>query len=354
MAKDYYKVLGVERGASPEEIKKAYRQLAKQYHPDLHKGSKEHEEKFKELNEAYRVLSDEKARANFDRFGTAEENRGASGFEGFDFGMGDFDINDIFESFFGGTGRRFSSRRARNGADIEVELPLSLEEVAAGATKTINLKLEVECGNCKGTGGEPPSGVQTCSICQGAGYIKTTRTTPFGLFATTSPCKRCGGAGRVIVKPCHQCSGSGHVRHTEEINVDIPAGINDGDRFRIQGKGEMGRAGGSTGNLYIVVRVQPHKIFKRQGGNLLLELPIPFATAVLGGSVKVPTINGEAELKVVAGTEDGSNFRMRGLGLKQSHGYGRGDQIVRVSIIIPKKLSKKQRELFEQLKKEEL
>ncbi|RLB01670.1 MAG: molecular chaperone DnaJ [Deltaproteobacteria bacterium] len=347
MTEDYYQTLGVEKGATSEEIKRAYRRLAKKYHPDINKdeGAEDH---FKKINEAYKVLSDPKARAQYERFGSAGPQAGFGGdFRGFDFGFDDIDIGDIFSSFFGGGGKTRS--RAKRGRDIQVEIPITLEEVAAGVTKTITLKREVMCDRCQGSGGEPPSGVQTCSICGGTGVVQQTRSTPFGIFSTNAPCSRCNGTGKVIVKPCSKCHGRGRVREESEIEVEIPAGVADGDRLRMSGKGEAGAYQGRSGDLYVYIMVLPHKLFKRDGADLLLDQKIPFHVAALGGKISVPTIDGEAELKIPAGTEDHSVFKLRGQGLKRLHGYGSGNLLVTIYIDVPKSLNHAQKRALKEL-----
>ncbi len=340
---DYYEKLGLSKGASLEEIKKAYRTLAKKHHPDLNRGDKASEEKFKEINEAYKVLSDPKTKDHYDRFGN-NDSQGSSGFRGFDQGgYQDFDLGDIFSSFFGGGGsRRPTSRRGRN---IQIEVSISLEDVAEGITKVISLNRNSTCDRCHGTGGEP-DGIQSCTICGGSGVVQTTRRTPFGIFATNAPCRRCGGTGKIIVKPCEKCKGKGKTRIEEEIEVDLPAGVESGNRLRVPGKGEAGERGGPAGDLFVYINVLPHNFFERQGMDLLCEKPINFVTAAIGGKITIPTINGEAELKIPTGTQDGSLFKLRGQGLRRVHGGGRGDQLITISIKIPKKLNRNQKNIL--------
>jgi molecular chaperone DnaJ len=350
MAKDYYKILGVSQGASLDEIKQAYRKLAKQHHPDLHQGDKHKEEAFKEINEAYKVLSDPKARANYDRFGASggDFSSGFTDHQGFD-----FDFDDLFSSFFGGRPRRGYQSRPRRGRDINIEIELTLEEVAQGDEKVVTLKKDVLCPHCDGTGGEPPSGVETCSLCNGSGVVQTTRGLGFGIFSTTAPCRRCNGTGKVVTKPCKECRGQGTVRVTEEIVLNIPPGVDTGDMLRMPGKGEIGAKGGPPGDLIAHIKVANHPVFQRDGADLVYELPIDFATAALGGSVDVPTISGDdLTLKIPPHSEGGTVFRIGGQGLERMRQHGRGNLLVKVSIDVPKRLSGKAKRLLEELKSE--
>ena len=344
--KDYYNTLGVSKDASLEEIKKAYRTLAKKYHPDLHRGDKGNEEKFKEINEAYKALSDPKTREGYDRFGSAGPQGGFSGHEGFGDFSGGGGFEDIFQSFFGGGRQRNGPRK---GPNLEVGIEISLEEVAKGVKKSLRLEHDVVCNHCHGSGGEQ---VEQCSYCQGSGYVKTTRGTPFGIFATNAPCKRCQGTGKIIVKKCNECRGRGTISKTEKIEVEIPAGVHSGDMLRVSGKGEPGTNGGPQGDLIVHILVLEHELFKREGDNLILDIDVNYPTMVLGGKISVKTIEGEAELKIHSGTEDNSTFRMRNQGLPRMNGYGKGDLLVKVTIKVPKRINRKQKQLIEELESE--
>jgi len=357
MPKDYYKILGVSEKAGADEIKRSYKELAKKYHPDLHKGDKEKEEKFKEINEAYRVLSDEKLKANYDRFGSAESPGGfQGGTSGFDFREFDFsDLNDIFGdfgSFFGSSetsrGRRAS--RARKGADLYHGIEITLEEAAAGVTKSFILEKNEECEACSGTGAENGE-FRTCDVCRGTGYVQSTRRTPFGIFSTSGPCRKCGGAGKIADKQCRECGGTGTVSRRKKIDVSIPAGIESGTDLRIAGEGEPGLRGGRPGDLYIRVEIRKHDIFERKGSDLYCTVQIPYSTAALGGEVSVPTIDGRASIKIPSLTQPGTVFRLRGKGLARISGYSSGDEYVTVTIKLPKSLSRRQKELIEELSK---
>ena len=305
--KDYYKILGVGKNATKDEIKTAYKKLAKQYHPDLNK-SPDASEKFKEINEAAAVLGDDQKRAQYNQFGTAgEQFQGFSGFDFSDFmsdigGMG-FDFDSIFENFFGGGGR---ARRRQRGSDLRYDLEIELEDAAFGAAKTISVLKDEECHKCKGTGAESPDEIITCDECRGRGVSTRTQRTPFGLFSTTTTCRKCKGQGKYIKRECHECSGRGIVEKTRKIEIKIPAGAVDGTNLRIQGEGEAGGRGVQSGDLYVVVHVNPHKIFKRHGNDIYLKIPVSFPTAALGGEIEVPTLKGKADLKIPAGTQSGT------------------------------------------------
>jgi molecular chaperone DnaJ len=342
MSRDYYEILGVSRSASREEIKKAYKKLAKQFHPDLNKEDSKAAEKFKEVNEAASVLGDDDKRKQYDGVGHDAFTRQGPGFDysnygssyGFDFGSSDFD--DLFESFFGG------ARRARSrGADLRAQVSLTLEEAFEGVKRKLQVRVHEPCESCNGAGG---SGVHSCPSCHGTGMIVQSRRTPFGIFQTQSSCSNCHGSGKVVKETCKSCSGKGVVSREKHIEVDIPAGIADGNALRIRGEGEHGVGDSSRGDLYVIVRVSEHELFERQGDDLFLEVPISFSQAALGAEITVPTINGKAVLKVPSGTQSGDVFRMRGKGMPSDHGSG--DQLVRVIVEVPTKLSKKQRDLI--------
>jgi len=356
MSKDYYKILGVEKSATKEEIKRAYKRLAKKYHPDLNKNNPNATEKFKEINEAASVLADDEKRSQYDQFGTTAEDFGRQGFGGFDFsdimdnifGAG-FDFDSIFESFFGGSdifGRRRRSRA--RGADLRYDLEITLDEAAEGITKTITIPRLEKCHECDGKGG---SGIQNCPECNGTGISRRTQRTPFGIFATQSTCRNCQGEGNVIKKQCFKCNGEGRIERTRKLEIKIPAGAETGTNLRIIGEGEAGEKGAASGNLYVVVHVKDHRLFERDGNNLNIEVPISFVTASLGGEIEVPTLKGKATLKIPSGTQTGTTFRMRGKGLPSLHGDGNGNQNVKVIIQTPKKLTKKQKQLLKEFGK---
>lgn len=353
--KDYYKILGVDRNATKEEIKTAYKKLAKQSHPDLNKNPGA-AEKFKEINEAAAVLGDDQKRAQYDRYGATGEQ--FAGFEGFDFsdfmsdigGFG-FDFDRIFENFFG-SGQGYRTRRKQRGSDLRYDLEIELEDAAFGAAKTISVPRAEECGQCHGSGAESPSDIATCDECNGRGVSTRTQRTPFGLFSTTTTCRKCRGEGRYIKKECQECDGRGVVRKTRKIEVKIPAGATDGTNLRIQGEGEAGEKGMPSGDLYVVIHVKPHKIFERHNNNIYTKVPITFITAALGGEIEVPTLKGKANLKIPSGTQSNTVFRMRHQGIPDLHGHNVGDENVEVYVIIPEKLTKKQRQLLEEFEKE--
>ncbi len=357
MTKDYYQILGVSKNATKEEIKKAFKKLALQYHPDRAPDDKksEYEEKFKEINEAVSVLGDDKKRQQYDQFGDAAFSGGGAGFQqGFDYsdimsqfrsGMfGDFD--DIFDHLFGGGKGR---ARARRGADLLYEAEITLEEAYSGASKTISLNKLERCPECKGKGAHE---FESCHHCQSSGYIKRTQRTPFGLFQQTGPCPYCHGKGELPQDSCENCGGEGLVRRKKELEVSIPAGIEDGMRLRVPNEGEIGEYNGPAGDLYLQVLINPHKIFQRKGKDLHLTVPVSFSQAVLGDEIEVPTIDGKAKLTIPAGTQTETVLRMRGKGMPSLHGSEKGDQLVIVHVIIPTKLSKKQKELIKELDEE--
>ncbi|MFO7264954.1 MAG: molecular chaperone DnaJ [Limnochordales bacterium] len=352
--RDYYEILGVSRDASQEEIKKAYRRLARQYHPDVNKDDPQAEEKFKEINEAYRVLSDPEARARYDRFGHAAFDGqpgagGFGGFEGFDpaggfEGFGDL-FDDLFEMFTGGAARP-RARGPVRGRDIEMEIVVDFEEAVFGAEKTYEVSRIERCARCNGDGAEPGAPIRTCPECNGTGQVRHVRQTPFGHFITATTCPRCRGEGRFPETPCSRCGGAGVAQERRRVTVRIPAGIDSGYRIRLRGEGEAGLRGGPPGDLYFLVRVRPHKLFRRDGADIILEQPIPFWQAALGGEIEVPTLEGTHKLHIPEGTQHGAEFRLRGLGVPRMGGYGRGDQVVRVKIEIPRKLTPEQKELL--------
>lgn len=353
MAKrDYYEVLGVSRDASQEEIKKAYRRLARKYHPDANPNDKGAEAKFKEISEAYKVLSDPQKRANYDRFGHAEPGQqGFDGFGGFGgFGGGfeqNFGFDDIFDMFFGGGGRRRRSG-PQKGADLRADLEITFEEAAFGVEKDINVLRTETCDFCGGSGAAKGSRPVTCSNCNGTGQVQSTYSSPLGRIVQSRTCERCRGSGKIIENPCPVCGGTGRQRKRRKIHVKVPAGVDDGSRLRLSGEGEPGERGGPQGDLYVFIRVKPHRLFKRDGNNVVCEWPISFVQAALGDEVVIPTLDGKAKLKIPEGTQSGTTFRLRGKGIPYLNGYGRGDQYVRVVVKIPTKLSQKQKELLRQ------
>lgn len=348
MAKDYYEILGVSKDASRDEIKKAYKRLAKKYHPDVNKelGSAE---KFKEINEAAAVLGDDQKRAQYDRFGTADFN-GAGPGAGFDFsgfGGGNFDFDDLFESLFAGGpfgGFRQSRRRGpRQGADLRYDLEIDLEDAVAGKESHITIPRYETCPECKGSGAASSADITTCPDCNGRGVVSRTQRTPFGMFQTTSTCRRCHGEGKTISKPCGTCGGDGRVEKEMKIKVDIPAGVETGTTLRLGGQGEAGEKGARHGDLYVVVHVKPHRIFERKGDDLFVEVPVSFITATMGDSIEVPTISGKAKLKIPAGTQSNTLFRMKDKGVPNLRGSAVGSQYVRVVVHTPENLNAKQK-----------
>jgi molecular chaperone DnaJ len=346
-----YDTLGVKKGASADEIKKAYRKLAAKYHPDKNPGDASAEEKFKDVQNAYDVLSDAEKRKQYDRFGDANGRRG---FDPGDFnfrGGGNFDVGDIGD-LFGGLFNRGTTRTRRpqpeRGADIEVPVNLSFEDSLRGLETKIPVEVTTACRECGGTGAEPGTTPVICPECNGRGVISESQ----GLFALSQPCPRCRGNGTVIEKPCHKCHGTGTEKRTRRYSVRIPAGVKDGTRIRLKGKGEVGRGGGPGGDLFVVTRVQPSKLFERRGSDLVIDVPVTYAEAALGATVEVPTpYGGRVSLKVPPGTQDGRQLRIRSQGAPKLKGGGKGDLIARLRLTVPKKLTKKEREALEELQK---
>ncbi len=348
--RDYYEVLEVGREASDTDIKKAYRKLAKQYHPDVNPGDKNAEAKFKEINEAYEVLSDQQKRSRYDQYGHAGVD--PNSFGGAGAGFGDFDfggIGDIFESFFGGSGFGRSSRSRsgpQKGADLKYTIQLTFEESAFGVEKEITIHRHENCDSCSGTGAKPGTSPVTCKQCNGTGQIQYKQSTPFGQFVNVKACDACRGEGKIITDPCPVCNGKGKVKKSIKRKIDIPAGIDDGQTISIRGEGEPGSKGGPAGDVYITVSVKPHAIFKRQGNDVVCEMPITFVQAALGAELEVPTLDGKVKYSIPEGTQTGSIFRLKSKGIPYLRGNGRGDQYVKVEIDVPKKLNEKQKEML--------
>lgn len=348
--RDYYEVLGVNKGASDEEIKKAYRASAKKYHPDLHPGDAEAEAKFKEVNEAYEVLSDKGKRARYDQYGHAgvDPNYGA-GPGGSPFGQ-DIDIGDLFSSFFGGFGRRSANPNApRRGSDVEAQLIISFEEAAKGCKKTVQYQAVTTCKDCNGTGAEKGTTPKTCTACGGRGQVTVNQRTPFGVVQTSRVCDACRGRGKIVETPCHSCSGRGQVKRKKTVEVNVPAGINDDQVLNVSGHGNSGANGGPAGDLHVYIGIRPHSIFERRGDDVWCDLPITFSQAALGATVTVPTLDGKVSYDIHEGTQPGDVFKLRGKGIQHLGGRSRGDQYVRVVIEVPKNLSSKQKQLIREL-----
>ncbi|OOF84848.1 molecular chaperone DnaJ [Rodentibacter ratti] len=348
MAKqDYYELLCISKGADEKEIKRAYKKLAMQYHPDRTKGDKAKEEKFKEIQEAYEVLGDKEKRAAYDQYGHAAFEQGGFGGGGFGGGFGGADFGDmfgdIFGDIFGGGGR--SRQRVVRGEDLRYDLEISLEEAVKGTTKDIQINTLVHCDNCDGTGAEKGSKIETCPTCHGAGRVRRQQ----GFFVSESICPTCHGSGKKIEKPCHVCHGDGRVHKKESLSVKIPAGVDTGNQLRLSGKGAAGENGAPAGDLYVVIHVKEHHIFERDGNNLYCEVPISFATAALGGEIEVPTLDGRVKLKIPAETQTGKLFRMRGKGVTSNRSSYAGDLICRIVVETPVNLNSKQKELLKEL-----
>lgn len=348
--RDYYEVLEIGREASDTDIKKAYRKLAKQYHPDVNPGDKTAEAKFKEVSEAYEVLSDNQKKSRYDQFGHAGVD--PNSFGGAGAGFGDFDfggIGDIFESFFGGGGFGRSSRSRsgpQKGADLKYSLEITFEEAAFGTEKEITISRNESCTSCKGSGAKEGTSPTTCKHCNGTGQVQYKQNTPFGQFVNVKACDVCRGEGKIIIDPCPKCNGKGKVRKTVKKTVGVPAGIDDGQTLSMRGEGDPGVKGGPAGDLYITINVKPHAIFKRQGNDVVCEMPITFTQAALGAELEVPTLDGRVKYDIQEGTQTGSIFRLKGKGIPHLRGNGRGDQYVKVEIDVPKKLNDKQKELL--------
>lgn len=350
--RDYYEVLGVQKGASEDEIKKAYRSLAKKYHPDMNPGNAEAEVKFKEVNEAYAVLSDSEKRSKYDRFGhdAFDPTSGGGGFGGFGgFGGVDFDFGDIFSSFFGGgsTSSRSRANAPIEGEDVVARTTISFEEAAFGCKKEINFARVENCSDCGGKGAEKESDVEKCPECKGSGRVTVRQQTMLGYMQTQRSCQRCGGRGKIIKNPCKNCNGKGRVKINKRLEVNIPSGIDDRQNIVLRGQGSAGVNGGPSGDLIIEVRVKEDKIFKREGNNIYCEVPISFAEAALGAEIDVPVLGGGSEkFKIPEGTQSGTNFTLKNKGIPDINSKRKGDLIITVAVETPKNLNSKQKELL--------
>ncbi len=364
--KDYYEVLGVAKNASQDDLKKAYRKLALKYHPDRNKGNAEAEQKFKEVSEAYSVLSDETKRAQYDQLGPdafEQAQAGGAGGNPFSGGFGGFGgsgMEDIFDMFFGGQGARGGSSGnagPQRGADLRFDLEITFEEAAFGVEKKISLYRDETCGHCHGSGAEPGSKVETCPDCHGTGYIRFTQNTMFGKMVNERPCSKCRGEGKIVSEPCKECRGKGTVKKNKPLTVKIPAGVDNGSRLRVAGEGEAGPKGGPSGDLYVYLYVKQHKFFDRDGTTVLCEVPINIVQATLGAEIKVPTLDGQVIMKVPEGTQPGRVMRLKGKGIPSLRGGTRGDQLVKIKVVVPTKLTDKQKDAlraFESISKDNI
>jgi molecular chaperone DnaJ len=348
--RDYYEVLGVARGASDDDLKKAYRRLAIQLHPDRNPGNKQAEERFKEVNEAYQVLSDPERRSQYDRFGHSafQGPQGQGPFGGFDFSQGFEEVfSDIFGDFFG-TGRGRARSRSRRGDDLRYDLEVEFEEAARGTEKVVRFQRLTLCEACNGTRARGGStGARQCPNCRGTGQVRTQQ----GFFSISTTCSQCRGEGTIISDPCPKCQGQGRLRKQESLSVRIPPGVDNGSRLKLRGEGEAGYGGGTPGDLYVIIHVKEHSLFVRQENHIVIEVPISFPQAALGCEIEVPTLEGKVNLKVPSGTQSGKVLRLKGKGIIDLHGYGRGDQLIRVVVETPRSLTARQRELLEEFAK---
>lgn len=365
--RDYYEILGVCREATKDEIKQAYRKLAKTHHPDVNRDNiKESEEKFKEISEAYAVLCDDQKRARYDRFGHA----GLGGYSaqdifsgidfgdilkdiGFDFGFGGGGFSSIFDTFFGGSGSRYSSRgpSPSRGSDLRYDLNITLEDVAFGLETEVEIARTVSCEVCEGSGQKPGTKKEICPTCQGNGHIKAVRRTPFGQLSSITTCNTCHGSGDIIKHHCKECEGTGKIKKTVEIDVKVPKGVDDETRLRISGMGNAGYMGGPPGDLYVVLHVKPHDLFERYGNDIICEVPISITQAALGGDIEVTTLDGIDNLRIPSGTQTDTVFKLKGKGIPEIRGFGRGDQHVRVRVVTPTNLNEKQKHLLREFAK---
>jgi molecular chaperone DnaJ len=339
--RDFYDVLGVDKNASVDEVKKAYRKLARKYHPDVNKEA-DAETKFKEVKEAYDTIGDPQKKAHYDQFGHTDPNQGFGG--GGDFGG----FGDIFDMFFGGGGSRRNPNAPRQGADLQYTMTLEFKEAVFGKETDIEIPREETCETCFGSGAKAGTKPETCSHCNGSGQLNVEQNTPFGRVVNRRVCNHCEGTGKFIKDKCKTCGGKGKVRKRKKIHVKIPAGIDSGQQIRLSGQGEAGGNGGPPGDLYVVFNVKPHEFFERDGDDIYCEMPITFVQATLGDEIEVPTLQGKIKLKVPAGTQTGTNFRLRGKGAPNVRGYGQGDQHIKVRVITPKNLTDRQKELLKE------
>ncbi|MFD1018811.1 molecular chaperone DnaJ [Thalassobacillus hwangdonensis] len=341
--RDYYEVLGVSKDASKDEIKKAYRKLARKYHPDVSE-EENATDKFKEAKEAYETLGDEQKRAQYDQFGHAGPQ--GQGFGGFGGGEDFGGFGDIFDMFFGGGGRRRDPNAPRKGADLQYTMTLDFEEAIFGKETDIQIPKEEECETCDGSGAKPGTSPETCSHCNGQGQVNQEQNTPFGRVVNRRVCHHCQGSGKIVKEKCGTCGGDGRVTKRKKIHVNIPAGIDEGQQIRVPGQGEAGANGGPAGDLFVVIRVKPHEFFERDGDHIFCELPVTFAQAALGDELEVPTVHGKVKLKVPSGTQTGKTFRLKGKGAPNVRGYGQGDQHVQIRVVTPQNLTDRQMELL--------
>lgn len=353
--RDFYEVLGLSKGASDEEIKKAFRKMAKEYHPDLHPGDAEAEQKFKEVNEAYGVLSDPDKKAKYDRFGHAgvdpSYGAGQGGYGGFGGDFGGVDLGDIFGSIFGtggfgGSSSRRNSNAPQQGADREARVTITFEEAAFGCKKDISFNRIEKCSECQGSGAAKGTTPETCSQCHGSGTVRTQQRTPFGVFQSQSSCPTCSGKGKIIKTPCSSCNGQGFVRNSKKLSVTIPAGVDDGQNVVLSGQGDAGRNGGRNGDVYVEVSIKKHPVFEREDRNIYCDVPITFSEAVLGATIDVPTLEGKVDYEIPEGTQTGTVFKLKGKGITEIRGTRRGDLVFRVIVEVPKNLNKHQKELL--------
>jgi molecular chaperone DnaJ len=346
--RDYYEVLGVGKDASADDIKKAYRKLAREYHPDVNKAS-DAEAKFKEVKEAYDVLSDDGKRATYDRYGHVDPNQGFGGFGGGGGGADFGGFGDIFDMFFGGGGGRRDPNAPQRGNDLQYTMTIEFKEAVFGKETEVAIPRTETCDTCHGSGAKPGTKPETCSVCRGTGQQEVVQNTPFGRMVNRRACSNCGGSGRIIKNKCGNCHGSGKVKRQRRINVRIPAGVDDGAQIRLSGEGESGLRGGPSGDLYIVIRVKPHDFFEREGDDIYCEVPLTFAQAALGDEIEIPTLSEKVKLKIPSGTQTGTYFRLKGKGVPRLRGYGQGDQHVKVTVVTPTNLTEEQKDLLRQL-----
>ncbi|MFZ5518117.1 MAG: molecular chaperone DnaJ [Candidatus Zhuqueibacterota bacterium] len=354
MARDFYEVLGIPRSADANDIKKAYRKLAMQYHPDKNPGDKQSEEKFKEVSEAYEILRDQEKRRRYDQYGQSGLKGGFEGFSGFEFDLADALKTFMSEGFgfgdFFGTSSQGRSRKTRiKGADLQINLKLTYEEIASGVTKKLKLKRYAVCKTCGGSGAKKSSSPIECPLCHGTGEIRQASKTIFGQFINVTTCSQCGGEGRIIKDPCPECSGDGRVKMDAELSVNIPAGVSSGNYITLRGEGHCGPRGGPAGNAIILLEELEHEFFERHGDDILYDLYVSFSQVALGDQVEVPTLNGQAKLHIAPGTQSGKILRMKGKGIQHLNQHGKGDQLVRVLVWTPTKISEHERNLFSQL-----